>query len=106
MSQNIEVKGHDYYASLINLRLELEKQNYYLLGNAARRDISCGGMPRKSSDGCLAYVCRLGEFVYLDDYVNIFDYADPNLIVSVSQQEEFNRLYRSSLPDYPSQTNH
>ena len=30
ISHDIEVKGHDYFRCLLNLRIELEKQNYYI----------------------------------------------------------------------------
>jgi hypothetical protein len=99
VSQDIEVNGHDYFACLINLRIELEKQNYYPLCNGARRDITCGGMQRESSEGGVAYVIRFGEFCDLDDYVDVFEYAEPNSVVSVSEQEEFNKLHRKSLPE-------
>ena len=99
VSQDIEVNGHDYFACLINLRIELEKQKYYPLCNGARRDISCGGMLRESSEGCLAYVIRFGEFCDQEDSVDVFEYAEPNSVVSVSGQEEFNELYRKSLPE-------
>ncbi|MGL5804888.1 MAG: hypothetical protein ACRC11_05525, partial [Xenococcaceae cyanobacterium] len=99
ISQDIEVKGHDYFACLINLRIELEKQNYYPLCNGARRDVSCGGMLRESSEGRLAYIIRLGEYCDLDEDVEVFEYAKPDLVVSVSEQEEFNELYCRSLPE-------
>lgn len=98
ISQDIEVKGHDYFACLINLRIELEKQNYYPLCNGARRDVSCGGMLRESSEGRLAYIIRLGEYCDLDEDVEVFEYAKPDLVVSVSEQEEFNELHCRSLP--------
>lgn len=56
-------------------------------------------MLRESSDGCLAYIIRLGEYCHLDEDVYIFDYAEPDLVVSVREQEEFNKLHRSSLPE-------
>lgn len=99
VSQDIEVKGHDYFACLINLRIELEKQNYYLLCNGARRDVSCGGMLRESSDGRLAYTIRLQEYCDQNEDVEVFEYAEPDLVVSISEQEEFDRLYCSSLPE-------
>jgi hypothetical protein len=99
ISQDIEVKGHDYFACLINLRIELEKLNYYPLCNGARRDISCGGMLRESSEGRLAYIIRLGEYCDLDEDVEVFEYAEPDLVVSVSEQEKFNDLHSSSLPE-------
>ncbi|MDJ0725995.1 MAG: hypothetical protein QNJ38_12855, partial [Prochloraceae cyanobacterium] len=97
--RDIKVKGHDYYQCLLNLRIELEKQKYYILCQGARRDLSCGGMLRQSSDGCLAYVIRLGEYCYLDEDVEIFDYAEPDLVVSVKEQEEFHKLHGQSLPE-------
>lgn len=99
VSRDIEVEGHDYFKCLTNLRIELEKQNYYLLCSGARRDISCGGMLRESSDGCLAYIIKLGEYCHLDEDVYIFDYAKPDFVVSVKEQEEFNKLHDSSLPE-------
>ena len=99
VSRDIEVEGHDYFKCLTNLRIELEKQNYYLLCNGARKDISCGGMLRESSDGCGAYIIRVGEYCHLDEDLYIFDYAEPDLVVSVREQEEFNKLHGNSLPE-------
>ncbi|MGL5874566.1 MAG: hypothetical protein ACRC2R_19730 [Xenococcaceae cyanobacterium] len=98
ISQNIEVKGHDYFQCLINLRIELEKQNYYLLCNGARRDLDCGGMMRNSSCGRFGYIAKLGKYLDTVDSVDVFDYAEPNLVGSVSEQEEYYNLYESSLP--------
>lgn len=56
-------------------------------------------MLREASDGCLAYIIRLGEYCHLDEDVYVFDYAEPDLVVSVSEQEEFDKLHRSSLPE-------
>ncbi|MGL5879620.1 MAG: hypothetical protein ACRC2V_17840, partial [Xenococcaceae cyanobacterium] len=97
INQDIEVKGHDYFACLINLRIELEKQNYYPLCNGARRDVSCEGMLRESSGGCLGRTVKLGKYRHLEHDVYIFDYAEPDLVVSVSEQKEFEEFYRSSL---------
>jgi hypothetical protein len=49
--QNIEVKGYDYFQCLINLRIQLEKQNLNILCNGARKDVCCGGMLRRYSNG-------------------------------------------------------
>ncbi|MEL4898625.1 hypothetical protein [Crocosphaera sp. Alani8] len=98
ISQDIEIEGHDYFKCLIDLRIELEKQNYYLLCNGARRDVNCSGMSREASSGLYGHIMRLGKYIDLDDEVYIFDYAEPDLVVSVSEQEEFNELHRSSLP--------
>ena len=55
-------------------------------------------MLRESSNGRSAHIIRLEEYCDSDDYVDIFEYAEPDLVVSVSQQEEFQKLYCSSLP--------
>lgn len=99
ISHDIEVKGHDYFQCLLNLRIELEKQNYYILCNGARKDISCGGMLREASDGLSAYIIRLEEYCHLDESVDIFEYAEPNLVVSVREQEEFSEIHQKSLPE-------
>lgn len=98
VSQDIEVQGHDYFQCLINLRIELEKQNYYLLCNGARRDLDCGGMLRNASCGRFGYIAKLGKYLDTVDSVDIFDYAEPNLVGSVDEQEEYYNLYASSLP--------
>ncbi len=98
VSQNIEAKGHDYFQCLINLRIELEKKNYYLLCNGARRDLNCGGGIRRASCGCLGYIIKLGKYLDMVDIVNIFDYAKPDLVASVSEQKQYYDFYKSSLP--------
>lgn len=98
ITQDIEVKGHDYFKCLLNLRIELEKLNYYILCNGARRDISCGGMLREASDGLSAYIIKLGEYCHVGEDVDIFEYAEPNLVVSIKEQEEFSKIHQNSLP--------
>ena len=99
VTQDIKVKGHDYFQCLINLRIELEKLNYYPLCNGARKNISCGGMLREASEGRLAYLVRLEEYCHLDEDIEVFDYAEPDLVVSVSEQEAFKELHLKSLPE-------
>ena len=99
--EDIKVQGHDYFKCLLNLRLELENKNYYLLCNGARKNIICGGMLREYSNGRSAYIITLGNFADPDNTVDIFEHTQSDLVVSVKEQEEYNKLYRSSLPDYP-----
>jgi hypothetical protein len=103
ISLDIKVKGHDFFKCLINLRTELEKQNYYLLCNGARRDVCCGGMLREYTKGRRGNIMRLGKYLHEDDEVNIFDYAEPELVGSISEQKEFYKIYCRSLPDYPNE---
>jgi hypothetical protein len=88
ISQNIKVKSHDCFESLIELRIELEKQGYYLLCNGARKDVYSGGMLREASCGCWGYIMKLGKIVQEEDEVYIFDYAEPDLVGSVSEQKK------------------
>jgi hypothetical protein len=98
VTQDIEFQGHDYFQCLINLRIELEKQKYYLLCNGARQDFICGGMLRRSSCGCFGSIAKLGKYINRRDRVSVFDYAKPDLVGSVSKQKKYYNLYISSLP--------
>jgi hypothetical protein len=50
------------------------------LYNGARRDLNCGGMLRESSCGCFGYIAKLGKYLDIEDSVNVFDYAEPDLV--------------------------
>ena len=98
INREIKVKGHDYFKCLTNLRIELEKQNYHISCNGARRDFICGGMMRRGSCGRLGYISKLGKYLNIGDNIPVFDYAEPDLVVSVDKQKKYDDLYTSSLP--------
>jgi hypothetical protein len=99
--QNIEVKGYDYFKCLINLRIQLEKQNLNILCNGATKDVCCEGMLRRYSNGLQGHIIKLGQYISEDNKLSIFGYSEPNTVVSINEQKKFYKLYCSSLPDYP-----
>lgn len=46
---------------------------------------------------CKAYVTRMGEPSLSTDLVDIFDYAEPELVGSVAEQEKFHDEWIKSL---------
>ncbi|NNE84593.1 MAG: hypothetical protein HKN28_11540 [Alphaproteobacteria bacterium] len=84
-----EVEADDYFNALLILRTQLEATGHRLLCNGARRNVWPSGMSRSMGGGRKAYVMRMGQPTHGDDLVDIFDYAEPDLIVSVQEQKEF-----------------
>lgn len=54
-------------------------------------------MSREMCGGEMAYILHLGEQAKREDVVNIFEYAELHLIVSVDEQQNFYRNWIKSL---------
>ena len=45
------------------------------------------------------YIIKIGEYCHVGEDVDIFEYAEPNLVVSVKEQEKFSKIHQNSLPE-------
>ena len=86
----------DFFECLIQLRKELDKYNYYPLCNGARVDVYPSGMCRDMGNGLGAYIQIPNKKVNIEDLVDIFNFAEPNLIASVDEQYKFFKSFISS----------
>jgi hypothetical protein len=94
----------DFFECLINLRKELDKYDYYPLCNGARVDVYPSGMCRDMGNGLVAYIQIPNKQVNSEDLVNIFDFAESNLIASVDKQYKFYKsLIYSEIIQNPSE---
>jgi hypothetical protein len=80
----------DMFECLIDLRIELKKYSYIPLCNGARLDTyPATGMCRDMAEGGAVFILKIGQPLDFDNVVNIFDYAEPQLIASVEEQLNF-----------------
>jgi hypothetical protein len=89
VTKKFETTNSDMFECLIDLRQELARHSYRPLCNGARKDVYPSGMCRDMAGGNAAYIMRIGQSANLEDLVNIFDYAEPNLIATVEEQLSF-----------------
>lgn len=90
-------EGGDLFKAFLALRKRLEESGYKLLCNGARKDVLSSGMSRSMGGGRKAYVVKLGSQARMKDILDIFDYAEPDLIVSSHEQQQFNEQWFESL---------
>jgi len=90
-------EGSDLFKAFLVLRKKLEESDYKLLCSGARKDVLSSGMSRSMGGGRKAYVVRLGSQARMKDMLDIFDYAEPELIVSSHEQQQFNEQWFESL---------
>jgi len=90
-------EGSDLFKAFLALRGKLEESGYKLLCNGARKDVLSSGMSRSMGGGRKAYVVKLGEQARMKDILDIFDYAEPELVVSSQEQQHFNEQWFESL---------
>jgi hypothetical protein len=91
-----EFSGEDLFEALNALRGALEKSGAQLLCAGARPDVFPSGMSRGMGGGRKAYVTRIGAPALRTDLVDIFDYAGPELVGTVAQQEAFHEKWTES----------
>jgi hypothetical protein len=89
--------AQDLFGALIELRKVLEEKGIRLLCAGARRDVFPSAMSRDMSGGRKAYITKMGCPGRREDLVDIFDYADTQLIGSVSEQKTFHDNWFASL---------
>ena len=92
---NFIKRGECFFNILKEIRLELEKNNAFLLINGSRQDVYPSSM---SSSGFMAYIQKIGKQTSLKDLINIFDdCSDLNCISTVEEQELFHHQWFESL---------
>jgi hypothetical protein len=91
------LRNRDLFECLIGLRKELVKFRCRPLCNGARLNIHASSMSREMCGGEMAYILHLGEQAKREDVVNIFEYAELHLIVSVDEQQNFYHNWIKSL---------
>lgn len=92
-----EFCGDDLFDALTALRSEFEARGCRLLCAGARVDVFPSGMSRSMGGGRKAYVTKLGKPTGETSLVDIFDYAEPNLVGTVEEQQEFRKRWIASL---------
>lgn len=92
-------KAVDLFGALKALRADLEKKSCKLLCNGSRKNIVVSGMSRQMSGGRMAYLIDGDSFSQGDELVDILEYAPPEEISSISEQESFYETWRRSLID-------
>jgi hypothetical protein len=91
LTEKLMFTESDFFECLIMLREELDRFSYYPLCNGARIDVYPSGMCRDMGNGLCAYIHAPNKQVDMEDLVDIFDYANPDLIASVDEQRKFYR---------------
>lgn len=91
--ERIETTNWNLFACLTDLRRELARNSHRPLCNGARRDMYLSGMCGEMGEGRVGYIIKLGEPLELENLVCILDYAEPNLVVSIEEQEEFSEKW-------------
>jgi hypothetical protein len=89
VTEKLSFTETDVFECLTQLRLELAKYGYKPLCAGARLDVYPSGMCRDMGDGLSAYVLTPKKQTDLKDLVDIFEYAEPDLIASVEEQYNY-----------------
>ncbi len=92
-----EIEGTDLFDCLAKLRENLDKRHLMLLCNGSRVDVYPSSMMRQMSGGRIAYIHRLGKHCTNEDVVDIFDFAEANMIGTVQEQKSYYRQWFNSL---------
>ena len=92
-----EFHGDDLYGTFNRLRAWIDKVGAKLLCNGARIDVAPSGMSRSMGGGRKSYVLRLSQPSRSDDLVDIFEYAGPEKIGTMEQQQDYYKEWVSSL---------
>lgn len=83
----LEAVRGDLFECLSVIRRELDPQGIRVCCAGARLDVYPSGMGRQMGGGRRAYVHRDGGRPTAHDLVDIFDSVDPELVVTVAEQE-------------------
>ena len=95
--ENEKFEGSDLFKAFLALRSKLEEAGYKILCNGARLDVLSSGMSRSMGGGRKAYVVKIGYPARMKDMLDIFDYADPELIATSQEQKKFTKQWLESL---------
>ncbi|HXR90220.1 MAG TPA: hypothetical protein VN750_08055 [Steroidobacteraceae bacterium] len=91
-----EFVADDLFDAQLLLREELEAAGALLLCAGARSDVFPSGMSRSMSGGRKAYMMQLGKSPSRSDLVDIFSYAEPGVVGTVRQQQQFHQKWIES----------
>lgn len=89
--------GSDVLSSFKAVRRQLLGEKLDLLCNGSRRNIVFSGMARGSGATRKGYLVRIGQNATPNNLVDIFDYAPPNELCSLEEQEVFQHSWVESL---------
>jgi hypothetical protein len=89
VTKKLEAINNSMFECLIDLRRELAKYSYKPLCNGARKNIVLSGMCGDMGEGFAGYLVQQGQEININDLVEVLDYAEPSLVVSVEEQEVF-----------------
>ena len=87
--------GPDMFEALVQVRRQIEANGWLIAVQGARRDTYPSGMARDMGGGEKVYILRSGEQTRLEDLVDTIASADPSIIATVDQQEEYWESWRS-----------
>lgn len=87
----------DLFKSLKLIRAYFETYGSKLLCNGARVDVYPSGMSRGMGRGRKAYVLVQGRQARRENLVDIFDYAEPNMVDTIGAQEAYYKNWVTSL---------
>jgi len=87
----------DLFESLKLINTYFENELSKLLCNGARVDVCSSGMSRSIGNGRKVYITVLGKQARRNDLVDIFDFAKPNEVGTVQEQENYHKKWISSL---------
>src|ERR1700712_3971586 len=92
---SITRQGEFYFYILQDVRIELQKNNVFILVNGSRKDVFSSGMTLASYK---AYIHVMGKPTSLDDLVNIFDdFTDSSMLSTVEEQNTYHDLWVESI---------
>ncbi len=101
VTPDIECDNTNFFECLTSLRRELTKLNYQPLCNGARLDTYIFRNSIEMLRGNKVYIITFGKIPSHDDSLFIFDYADPDLIVSIDTQRKFYESWLRSIQFIP-----
>jgi hypothetical protein len=89
--------GPDYFWALKELRNLLDPRGIKALCNGARKDAVCSNMASQMGRGLKIYVVEIGSQAKMNDLVQTFDQAAPEIVGTVQEQEDFQDRWIASL---------
>lgn len=95
--RKIKAAAEHYFAALLQLREELEKESTFLLVHGASRDVWPSGMAMEMGGGLVAYRMRMGKQALRSDLVKIFESGPEVQPCTVAEQRKFRDEWFNSL---------
>ena len=94
-----EASAGNLFDSLVIIRKEMEREEISPLCNGARVGIAVSGGGRQTSSTRRVCKVEIGQQAQRHNLIDIFDYAEPDVVGTVKEQKEFNHKWVSSLRD-------